>query len=208
MISRKNSLDSIKKPMLSLSNNNGGGGSMGNGSVHTLSGGMSKIKSPSTSSSSNDDSTSEAFIMPPPISASFGRNESSLHGPPSYNFGSASDPDDMLLNESGPHRELPVDVPDSFVGTIKQTPRYPPVQLTTFHPLLPAAATTFNAPPQENGGRHHSINTINSSLQLNKNGGSAMQPQPQTPIIAHNKVFCLVLFLISLIWVCWPPKIL
>jgi MAGUK p55 subfamily protein 5 len=34
-----------------------------------------------------------------------------LHGPPEYD---------------GPHRELPVDVPDSFIEVIKAPPRYPP----------------------------------------------------------------------------------
>lgn len=34
--------------------------------------------------------------------------------------------DIMLSGDTGSHRELPVDVPESFVGVVKQAPRYPP----------------------------------------------------------------------------------
>jgi hypothetical protein len=44
-----------------------------------------------------------------------------------------------------PHRELPVDVPDSFVGVVKQTPRYPPPH----PPPQPPQRNTSQAPPSD-----------------------------------------------------------
>lgn len=32
----------------------------------------------------------------------------------------------MTMLDNGPHRELPVDVPDSFIAISKTPPRYPP----------------------------------------------------------------------------------
>ncbi|CAG2122016.1 unnamed protein product, partial [Medioppia subpectinata] len=46
---------------------------------------------------------------------------------------------------TGGHRELPVDVPESFVGVVKQTPRYPPPH----PPPAPPQRTSSQAPQNE-----------------------------------------------------------
>lgn len=81
------------------------------------------------------------------------------------------------------HRELPVDVPDSFVGIAKQSPRYPPPKphRQVSPPMPVGSMTTFNSNP--------------STVRYNSNGQntfaqqSAIHPITQSTaanIISHN----------------------
>lgn len=80
-------------------------------------------------------------------------------GPPEYDL--------------GPHRELPVDVPENFVEMAKAPPRYPPPK--------PTAATK---------------EMVKSKESLSSNGSIEKQlPQPQAPTRNHEVFFfCSVLF--------------
>jgi hypothetical protein len=71
-------------------------------------------------------------------------------GPPEYDL--------------GPHRELPVDVPDSFIEVVKAPPRYPP-------PKMHGSKQTVSGKES---------NSSQDSLEMKR-------PQPQTP--ARNEVF-------------------
>lgn len=160
MIDRKNSVVSIKKSALGHTNEFIGVPS-------------TKLKSNSTSSSESA-STSGSF------------NDMSV-APPGYNFCDDSVAESCLLaDESGPHRELPVDVPDSFVSTIKQTPRYPPL-------MPPPSISTFK--PKQSSDYDDHGDTTNGINTIYKH----MQAQPQTPITVSNKVSIHVLFLHLLI---------
>jgi hypothetical protein len=76
-------------------------------------------------------------------------------GPPEYDL--------------GPHRELPVDVPDSFVEVVKAPPRYPP--------------------PPPKGGKSGGKQTVSAKESSSSQDSIEMKrPQPQTP--ARNEVFC------------------
>lgn len=78
------------------------------------------------------------------------------------------------------HRELPVDVPDSFVGIAKQSPRYPPPK--PHRQVSPSMQinnlTTFN-------NNNNNNNAPNSSMPYNSNNSNANNPsnsqQNQTP---------------------------
>lgn len=177
MIDRKNSGLSINKQT-------------GNGPDDAAFMGLSLSSSkPKTSSTSSSDSasTSDSF------------NESAA--PPGYNFSDESITESSFHDVSGPHRELPVDVPDSFVGTIKQTPRYPTLHqpmptISTFKPQMAIRHDSELTPHlmgsnnpfalQDDGpliGSDHCINTTHKS----------MQPQPQTPT-TKDKVYIMLLF--------------
>lgn len=186
MIDRKNSVSSVKKAVaLGVTTNSFGGG------LESVFIGLSKPKTSSTSSSDSA-STSDSF------------NDIGV-APPGYNiFDETTTTGSSFLdqhNVSGPHRELPVDVPDSFVGTIKQTPRYPQFNqhtpsISTFKPQprkedpepsqLPTERTMANNPFSLHEGRvfGDSDNCINTNSI-----SSGMQPQPQTPSIDKEKVF-------------------
>lgn len=169
-----------------------------------------KPKTMSTSSSTTD-STSDSFndlngALP-------GYNfcdESSMMTESSFIITSAAD-------ESGPHRELPVDVPDSFVGTIKQAPRYPQMpkpSISTFKPIptrpKESAIDVVPAlPPRIAGGGGVGRDTLerpqshSSGGHMNESFRNAkcinmphkhMQPQPQTPVIVNNKVPISLIF--------------
>ena len=60
-------------------------------------------------------------------------------------------PDRNITKIAIEHRELPVDVPDSFVGVVKTTPRYPPpAPLSSTRSTSSTSATAGKAlPPQE-----------------------------------------------------------
>lgn len=77
-------------------------------------------------------------------------------GPPEYDL--------------GPHRELPVDVPDNFVAVAKAPPRYPPPKI------------------------HNAKEMVKSKESLSSNGSIEKQlPQPQAPV-RNNEVFVLFSF--------------
>lgn len=72
-------------------------------------------------------------------------------GPPEYDL--------------GPHRELPVDVPENFVAVAKAPPRYPPPKT------------------------HNTKEMVKSKESLSSNGSIEKQlPQPQAPV-RNNEVF-------------------
>lgn len=86
-------------------------------------------------------------------------------GPPEYDL--------------GPHRELPVDVPDNFVECAKAAPRYPP--------------------PKPNMAKE----MVKSKESLSSNGSMEKQlPQPQAPVRNHEVFFCLFSF--SFLWGFFP----
>lgn len=81
------------------------------------------------------------------------------------------------------HRELPVDVPDSFVGIAKQSPRYPPPKPhRQVSPSMPMGnMTTFNSNP--------STVPYNSNGQSNSAQQSTVHPMSQNTaanILSHN----------------------
>lgn len=81
------------------------------------------------------------------------------------------------------HRELPVDVPDSFVGVAKQSPRYPPPKPhRQVSPSMPMGnMTTFNSTP--------STVSYNSNAQNNFAQQPAIHPISQNTaanILSHN----------------------
>lgn len=185
MIDRKNSVVSIKKSALEITTSNG-----------FIAVPSAKLKSNSTSSSDSA-STSGSF------------NDMSV-APPGYNFCDDSVTESCLLaDESGPHRELAVDVPDSFVGTIKQTPRYPPLMpppsISTFKPKQ----SLVKSPELElSVQRFGSNNPFSAATNYDDHGDTTngintiykhMQAQPQTPITLSNKVSIHFLFLHLLI---------
>lgn len=87
-------------------------------------------------------------------------------GPPEYDL--------------GPHRELPVDVPENFVEVAKAPPRYPPPK-----------------PPQV------VKETIKSKESLSSNGSIEKQlPQPQAPV-RNTEVFHPLSFFISYHFCCY-----
>lgn len=105
-------------------------------------------------------------------------------GPPEYDL--------------GPHRELPVDVPDTFVEVKKAPPRYPPPKPQVIKELhkVPMAAPSSHD--------HSSVATaaVTSSAPLNGNGYVGMAviiddnkqlPQPQAPV-RNNEVFFFFFF--------------
>lgn len=184
MIDRKNSVVSVKHSPLGITSN-------GHDDAAGFMGLSSKPKTSSTSSSSDSASTNDSF------------NESAA--PPGYNYDD-SITESSLHDASGPHRELAVDVPDSFVGTIKQTPRYPPLHqpmpsISSFKPQLPIRHDPDVAPNRMGShdpfslhdegpgvGSDHCINTNSINHTAHKN----MQPQPQTPTITKDKVFFVI----------------
>lgn len=142
----------------------------------------------STTSSSDSASTSDSF------------NDHDIGvAPPVYNlFDESLTTGSSFHDDSGPHRELPVDVPDNFVGTIKQTPRYPPLQQTlpsisTFKPqtsVKKELAAKGPAGPINPFSLHDDdVDVVDEGppfvVGLSTNGVSTgyknMQPQPQTP---------------------------
>lgn len=156
---------------------------------------------PKTSSTSSSDSAS--------TSDSFNDNDIEV-APPGYNFFDESViPVPSSHVESGPHRELPVDVPDSFVGTIKQTPRYPQLlpqmpSISTFKPVpmrqqqqeaVRGLNDPFSLHDDEGPGSDSCIIDTNATNTVFKN----MQPQPQTPStsLAKDKVFFVRYHLLS-----------
>ena len=58
--------------------------------------------------------------------------------------------------DAGPHREMAVDVPDSFIGRTKTPPRYPP----------PKAASSSSAPAPASVSSTGSTQSVNSSPGL------------------------------------------
>lgn len=111
-------------------------------------------------------------------------------GPPEYDL--------------GPHRELPVDVPDTFVEMKKAPPRYPPPKPQVIKEL-------HKAPMAAPSSRDVNVmaTTVSSFTPLNGNGylgmaviidDSKQLPQPQAPV-RNNEVFlyfgrCTVVILI------------
>lgn len=104
------------------------------------------------------------------------------------------------------HRELPVDVPDSFVGMAKQSPRYPPPKLqrqisppmslnnNQFTPFSqntnPATGPNANHPSVFNQQQQHSTTnnrngSINGTSNI-KNPSTIHHQQPQVPPIAQS----------------------
>lgn len=177
MIDRKSS---IKKSALGLSANGGGGKEASF---------ISQSKAKTTSISSTDSaSTSGSF------------NDLEV-APPVYNLFDESHSGSSLLDDSGPHREAAVDVPDSFVGTIKQAPRYPPLQpqmpkISSFKPLIKPSASELpiNRIADANPFTLNSEEgTTDNDIRINTNSinpvHNHMQPQPQTPSITKPKVF-------------------
>lgn len=192
MIDRKNSAVSIKKAALGLTNSSGS--STGNDVGYS----SSKLKTASTSSSDSA-STSGSF--------------NDIGGaPPGYNiFDDSMHTTASFLDESAPHRELPVDVPDSFVGTIKQAPRYPQSHqpmpsISTFKPLPTKSEhnpKSIDLPSNTFGSNnpfllHDEMSVVSPDSCLITNGintnNKSMQPQPQTPSVAKDKVFFVNLF--------------
>lgn len=95
-------------------------------------------------------------------------------GPPEYDL--------------GPHRELPVDVPDTFVEMKKAPPRYPPPKPHVIKELHKAPMVALSSRDA----------TVTSFTPLNGNGYLGMAviidehlPQPQAPV-RNNEVFCIL----------------
>lgn len=79
-------------------------------------------------------------------------NQINLNQPHVYRGGQPQQPYRYLDNAKiSKHRELPVDVPDSFVGMAKQSPRYPPPKPKPNRQISPPMPvnnlTTFSHPP-------------------------------------------------------------
>lgn len=167
MIDRNNSGSSIKKTALDAKSSND---SSTEGTVIA----MTKKSKSNSSCSSDSGSTSGSF------------NDNEI-APPGYNFCQDSE-----LN----HRELPVDVPDSFVGTIKQAPRYPPLQphmpsISTFKPTKHDSEPPPRPPSKPMAlSNPFCVDQEAATNGINTNSKN-MQPQPQTPITVSNKVYIL-----------------
>lgn len=186
MIDRNNSTDSIKRAAAAAFSNDS-----------AFIGHSAKPKTSSMSSSSDSASNSGSF------------NDIGV-APPGYNlFDESMTGSSYHHDESGPHRELPVDVPDSFVGTIKQTPRYPPLpthtpSVSTFKPGLPPPPlplkhdeaykriAPFSLHDEDESPRVGSDARITNGINpVHK----SMQPQPQTPSVSKDKVLlCSISF--------------
>lgn len=88
-------------------------------------------------------------------------------GPPEYDL--------------GPHRELPVDVPDSFVEIKKAPPRYPPPK--------PPQIVKEMVKSKNSASSHESTATTSSlDLLMIQEMSVPQMPQPQAPI-RNNEVF-------------------
>lgn len=81
------------------------------------------------------------------------------------------------------HRELPVDVPDSFVGYAKESPRYPPTKKT--HPQQQPVSNNLST---FNNHHHHNLQTGNQVTPNNNNGApkNNRHQQPAAPPIAQS----------------------
>lgn len=102
-------------------------------------------------------------------------------GPPEYDL--------------GPHRELPVDVPDTFVEMKKAPPRYPPPKPQVIKELHKAPMVAPSSRDTSN-----LATTVTPFTSLNVNGYLGMAvvidesnqlPQPQAPV-RNNEVFCIL----------------
>lgn len=84
------------------------------------------------------------------------------------------------------HRELPVDVPDSFVGVAKQSPRYPPPKPhRQVSPLPMNNSTTFNHAPSSNNPYNQTGNT-NSCTQQQPVIPPTLSQNTAANIVSHN----------------------
>lgn len=105
------------------------------------------------------------------------------------------------IKQQSKHRELPVDVPDSFVGIAKQSPRYPPPkphrQVSPPMPLNSSSScqTTFNNPNQS-ASQHQQATTLphynNNNSSQQQQPQHQFQQQPQLPPIAQSAASNLV----------------
>lgn len=117
-------------------------------------------------------------------SVSSSDSSSSDIGPPEYDM--------------GPHRELPVDVPDNFVEIKKSTPRYPPPSKVVPPPQLPPTILppkTLKPPmviavrPPELPAKAVVTASLSSSSSATDTSVSTVSPTPTVSSEAHNEGF-------------------
>ncbi|XP_043660874.1 serine-rich adhesin for platelets isoform X1 [Drosophila teissieri] len=128
-----NKTATVTKTGVSSSNSNSNSLNSSNSSMHTSSsssGHSSNIAS-ATSSSSSSTGTSSSTVpddlsLAPPGYEVSQQQQQQQHQHQQKQQHSVASPVTMLLPPMAKHRELPVDVPDSFIEMVKTTPRYPP----------------------------------------------------------------------------------
>ncbi|XP_039232818.1 uncharacterized protein LOC6525332 isoform X12 [Drosophila yakuba] len=124
-----NKTATVSKTGVSSSNSNSNSLNSSNSSMHTSSsssGHSSNIASATSSSSSSGTSSStvpdDLSLAPPGYEVSQQQQQQQQQKQQHL----VASPVTMLLPPMAKHRELPVDVPDSFIEMVKTTPRYPP----------------------------------------------------------------------------------
>lgn len=89
--------------------------------------------------------------------------------------------DDIINCDYGPHRELPVDVPDSFIEIIKVPPRYPPP---------PSLLSSLQSQSHHIGMIQTKPLIVDEVIKsLNGSRSKKQMPEPQTPIIKNEVCF-------------------
>lgn len=83
----------------------------------------------------------------------------------------SSDGGDWAAHDAGPHREMAVDVPDTFVGRTKTPPRYPPPKPLTASASAGVAPVSSNTSP----GLRKKVVTAQASQAATANGTVAKQ---------------------------------
>ncbi len=82
----------------------------------------------------------------------------------------------MVEYDSGPHREMAVDVPDSFVPRNKTPPRYPP---TSKSATMTSSLSNNNKTPNKSGGRAGNGSTTTlPGHSTTQNGAPGSKPIP------------------------------
>jgi hypothetical protein len=83
-----------------------------------------------------------------------------------------------LQQHGGPHREMAVDVPDTFIARTKTPPRYPPPK----HLQAPPNSAAPNAPVVTTNGTSKPVPPPRDHLRIEKDGRLVNRaPPPQVP---------------------------
>jgi len=97
-----------------------------------------------------------------------------------YNNGRNCQPPRFIGEQN--HRELPVDVPDSFVGYAKESPRYPPTKKA-----IPKPQVNNNSTAYSNQQHHHQTVNVSNPVPLsNMNGAPKNSRQQAGPPISQS----------------------
>ncbi|KAL8611136.1 hypothetical protein ACOMHN_064426 [Nucella lapillus] len=92
---------------------------------------------------------------------------------------------DNSFNDPGPHREMPIDCPESFIATVKSPPRYPPPPPSSSNSKMDVSpSTTTTTPRMPLTALNRSTERVNNDRMEDSTGDSdtvtvgASQPKP------------------------------